>query len=243
MAPEYCGDDLQKDPDITVPLHGGMALILLCNVTSYNVNYSYYNSTIDNITKTVANGTLSWLFNSLLGPTAGSQLSLEQIVDTAFSKANTAAEIANTWATAYSKMAVSILASIHDGHPNLAENVSQASIVTKISRPAFLALVILNAIFALLGLWLGVWAFLIDSSSVSAIAGGLSVEGMVPSVFESKAPMSEGKDAAKWFSENTGGERSSVGVAEVTGGQWAFRRTQSVETEVEKVLLPKSSSG
>ncbi|KAH7416732.1 hypothetical protein BKA64DRAFT_701517 [Cadophora sp. MPI-SDFR-AT-0126] len=173
---------LQNDPEITLPVHGGLAFILGCEVLTLDVTYTFFNNSIVSVdAATPSNGTLAWYFNSVMGA-AGSLSHVAQGIDIAVAEP-TAARLARAWSRSYSQEALSILASVHSARPNLAESFIVNSIVTRVARGPLLALVALNLAFAMLGAVLAVWAVVKDSSRVTAVMSGLGVEGLVSAAF------------------------------------------------------------
>ncbi|KAK0115790.1 hypothetical protein ONS95_012842 [Cadophora gregata] len=173
---------LENDPDITLPVHGGLAFVLGCEVLTVNVAYTFFNNSVVTIdAATPANGTLAWYFNSVMGA-AGSLSHVAQGIDIAIAEP-TAAKLARAWSRSYSQEALSILASVHSARPNIAERFVVSSLVTRVARGPLLALVALNMLFALLGAVLAVWAVVKDSPRVTAVMSGLGVEGLVSAAF------------------------------------------------------------
>jgi len=227
---------LQTDPEIILPEHGGLAFILSCNVATYDVTYTYFNSSITNVDTSPANGSTTWLWNNVMGG-SGTIAHLQDGIDVA-SNEPTADALAHTWSRFYSEQAVAVLASAFDGRPNLEESFVQTSIVTKIARGPLMALVALNLLFALAGLLIGIVALVGDSAAVTAVSGGLSVEGLVGMLFGREGVMVEGMKVKDSFAEMTTGAQEKVAVQQVReGGVARWNLVQTSGAEVEQVLL------
>lgn len=173
---------LHNDPEIVYPVHGGMALILDCYFTTFNINYTFFNGSVVDYMAEIASSTIAWDFNSPLGD-EGTLTALSQGVDLALGEPSSAA-LARTWAKSYSSVAVAILASVYEARPTLVESLVQDVVVTKILLAQVWAIVALNVLFATIGLILGISALRVDSFSVPAVQKGLGVEGLVACLFE-----------------------------------------------------------
>lgn len=215
-------DELQQDPDIITPAHGGLAFVLSCNVTTFDVTYEFFNNSIVNAEISQANGTVTWLWNSVMGY-FDSTAHLTQGLNAAI-LSPTAAIMAQVWARSFSEQAVAILSSAFNARPNLEESQVSSKIVTKIARWPLLTLVASNLVFALLGLALGLFVLVNDSAAVSAVTRGLGVEGIVARMFEREGGMIEGKDSFSCFEESNG-HTERVAVEKQDSARWDFIRT------------------
>lgn len=218
--------NIPNDPEITIPVHGGAAFILRCQVATYDVKYTSFNGSLSHVSTTLANGSVAWLYNSVIPAPGTPSIMITQGTDIAI-MGNSSAEIASNWGTQFSRVAVSILASAYEGRPNLAESTIQSAILTRVPRAPLLGIVVLNIVFAIFGLLLGCMALASNSESVAAVAGGLSIDGLVASIFEDDGGMVEGAEIEKCFSENVQGGAVRVGLHEERPGQWDLvKKTQ-----------------
>lgn len=220
-APSAQSALLRQDPDIITPFHGGMAYILGCEINAYNVNYSFSNGSIGSFSTTGANGTITWLFNGAIGWLPSDYM--QPGIDISLAE-TTVADLARTWAKYYSGLAVSIMASVHEGRPNLNESTVQTIIVSKVPIGPLLGLVVLNILFSILGLWLGFVAFRSASSPVAAVSGGLNVEGLVAQLFEYGGSMAVGFKTEECFSENVEGPVGRVALSKIAQGRWILEK-------------------
>jgi hypothetical protein len=102
-------------------------------VATYNTEYVFENGPISSLAPTKANGTVSRLFNSILGYNRGSISYPSQGVDIAI-VSTWAKDMARMSARTRGELAVSILASVHVGRPNLQQSFARTTIVTKVPR-------------------------------------------------------------------------------------------------------------
>lgn len=218
--------NIPNDPEITIPVHGGAAFILRCQVATYEVKYTSFNGSLSHVSTTLANGSVAWLYNSVIPAPGTPSIMITQGTDIAI-MGNSSAEIASNWGTQFSRVAVSILAPVYEGRPNLAESTIRSAILTRVPRAPLLGIVVLNIVFATFGLLLGCMAFVSNSESVAAVAGGLSIDGLVASIFEDDGGMVEGAEIEKCFSENVQGGAVRIGLHEERPGQWDLvKKTQ-----------------
>lgn len=165
---------MENDPEVVTPIHGGMTAIFGCNVTTYEVEYIFFNKSIANAELSPANGSVTWLWNSVMG---FSTTHLAEGFSVA-ANAATARGAASLWSRFYNEQATSIFAPVSEPRPNLQESSIQTGIVTKVGRGPLLALVASNILFAAVVLCIGVLALASDSAPVSAVARGLGIEGL-----------------------------------------------------------------
>ncbi|KAH9230255.1 hypothetical protein K456DRAFT_1918822 [Colletotrichum gloeosporioides 23] len=77
--------NIPNDPEITIPVHGGAAFILRCQIATYDVKYTSFNGSLSHVSTTLANGSVAWLYNSLIpAPAVAGGLSIDGLVASIF---------------------------------------------------------------------------------------------------------------------------------------------------------------
>jgi hypothetical protein len=197
---------LQNDSEIVIPVHGGLAFILSCQVATMDVTYSFFNGSVQSWSSQLSNGTVAWYFNSIIGA-ADSLIYLSQGISVA-SLATNSAQLASIWSEFYSQEAISILSSIYSSHQNSYEYMIQVLNVTAIPIVPLLLLVGFNLLFAVFGLILSLVARRVNSMKVYAACDTLSVKGLLANLFEENGSILPGRSIEDAFQERTTGDRT-----------------------------------
>lgn len=180
-----------SEPDVFNSENGFLDLIMTCSVTSYSVNYTWYKSSIHNVTvEPSENGTLLEIFHGTqtYNTVGGGAFDLQQyLVDSAIAGNDTAAFL-TTFGNQYSLKVLSLIGAYLSPRTNLQEQDREALLVAKVPKAALGALIACSLIYTILGIFLVVSAYRASSERVSLIAEQLSLAGLTNMAFgEGKA--------------------------------------------------------
>lgn len=194
----------QNDSGVVFPIHGGLAFILSCEVTTIDVTYSFFNGSIQSWSSQLSNGTIPWFFNSIIGR-ANSLSHLAQGISVA-SLAPNSSYLARVWSEYYSQEAISILSSIYSSRQSSYEYMMQVLNLTAIPLVPLFLLVGFNLLFAVFGLIFSILASCANSIEVYAACNALSVKGLLASLTDGNGPILPGKSIEDAFEERVTGE-------------------------------------
>ena len=107
---------LFNDPEIALPIHGGLAFILGCEMTAYDLTYVWYNGSVQEATLDLSNWTTNAIFTAPYLFTFG-QTSIDNAASVASANNNTAA-LAETWSTLFSQSAIALSAGVMSPRKN-----------------------------------------------------------------------------------------------------------------------------
>ena len=216
---------LIKDPDITTPAHGGVAWVLKCNTSVYDLVYTYKNGTITDPLFSLANATTGGLVAAPMNEDFAIS-NLETATKVA-SFSSSAQQLADKWANSYSQIALGLSAGVMTSKPSSIEHGRTSLLVARIPKAPLFTLVTLNLIYVIMGLGLALYAAL-----TSDFAGGggamrqrLTIPGLVAECFEDSRRAPEGwNEVERLFAENDGkGLSRRVAAEEGENGGWRLR--------------------
>ena len=188
--------DLANDPDTVASNQNfNSAFMLNCTATIYELDYTSVNGTVVNGTFTKANQSISdnlgWTF--LYAPWL-SRNSLESAFISGAQETNSTQEFADYFAREFSRSSISMLAGITDNKLNDVEQLRESRLVTRLPKAPFFTLIILNLLFATVGIILAIIAFASQPKRVRDIQARLSTAGLVAALLEPHtAPRSQKK--------------------------------------------------
>ncbi|KAE8446450.1 hypothetical protein EG329_011913 [Mollisiaceae sp. DMI_Dod_QoI] len=213
--------NLSSDPQIVNGGHGGNGFVLSCEVYTYDVTYSYVNSTISptSVSAIQNNGTVGYNF---LGPMTFQQERLAQMVDLSGVQ-NTSTELAFSYGNSFSNLGVGLLAGAYDGRTVLEQQVRNEILVAKVLRSAIWLLVLFNLLFALGGACIAVWAFLAAMAGTGDAQALFSVQEVVGMCFEGDNFGGTGEVEERFEERKIGDMSGRFGVVRREEG-WALQR-------------------
>jgi hypothetical protein len=108
-------------PEIVTPSHGGVSFVLFCSVTVYDVEYDSVNGTVTRFVTRVSNHSVAnaWQGSMAIVTGAVGQANLQQKALLGI-LSNTAQQLADTMASAYSQVALAVSAQVLRPSPALA---------------------------------------------------------------------------------------------------------------------------
>jgi len=232
---------LISDPQIVEGAGGGYyGFILGCDLTVYNLTYSWVNDSIvsselepsnDDITQLMREGLQSTNAN---GGAAFLQLSYSTIL--AYLQSNTSQQLADNYAPQLEKNMLALSGNIWKPLTNIEEQVRHNLLVARVPKAPLFILILLCLLFVVLGLVLFLIAIKSQNAEAREFQARLNAFGIIASRFESaekaNAPVSKIEDM---FTER-GGESSStrIGMVRSSEGGWAYSSSFQ-ETEPAEV--------
>ena len=217
---------LTKDPDIVIPSHGGMAWVLHCETSVYDLIYTWLNGSVSSPSLTLSNGTTGGLVAATtIYEHALPKLEIAAILS---SYSGSAQELATKWADQYSGIALALSSGVMTPRPNILEQIRTQQLVARVPRAPLYALVLLNLIYAALGVLLAIYALLFTRirSGTGAARQRLTVHGVVAECFEHTGRAALGRNKVEeMFEEREGrGGSARLGVREDGDGGMRFVR-------------------
>jgi hypothetical protein len=210
--------NLTNDPGMMVGQQEIYAdFILSCSYTTYDVNYTWFNGSIQGFSFTKSpNGTLAEIYHGsqMYATITGGAHDLVLNILQAAHQANSS-EFVREWADLYSVKVLSTIGAYTTARPSLKEQQRTVLLVAKVPTVALCAIIACSLIYVILGFALGFAAFRSSSSNVQDIAARLSLAGLTAAAFEERDGTGNHeriiKDADDAFSKQEDGTRR-VGV-------------------------------
>lgn len=236
-----------SDPEIVTPMHGGMAFILACNATLFDVEYDVVNSTVTRFVTQRSNDTLAQL---AAAPMAGGEAAKPILQQSAIAAAlaNDTKQTAKMMALAYSKATLAVFAQMTVPKPALQAQRRTEMLVAKVPVAALYAQVVADLLYVLVGLVLSIVA-LVGSRAEDAreLQARLGVEAVVAGLFEADKSRQPVRGVSELFEENDGKTSRRVCIVKTAeGGRCYEAITTGIEEEtsgdgMEMNLLPRAS--
>jgi hypothetical protein len=218
-----------KDPDVVTPVHGGLATVLFCNTTVYDATYSQSNGTITKIVATVSNDTLGAIFSGPINPHAG-HFGANQLENgmhlAAFS--NTSQDLATAFANIFSQVTVGFASGVTSPRKNSEEQARNNLLVASVPKAPLYTLVILNLLYALLGVVLAVIALSLPGRGLKDVQAKLTTTGLAAEGFERSRLGRPAVRVEELFEEWDGNGSARVAVQQTQAGSWAFATSAKI---------------
>ena len=216
---------LTKDPEIVKPNHGGLAWVLKCNTSVYDLVYTYRNGTITETLLSLANASTGGLVAAPMNEDF--PLSNLEIATKVASFSSNAQQLADKWAKSYSQTALGLSAGVMTSKPSSLEHQRTPILVARIPKAPLFTLVALNLIYVIIGLGLALYAMLTSdfAGGVAAIRQRLTIPGLIAECFEDSRRAPQGwNEVERLFAENDGkGLSGRVAAEEGENGGWRLR--------------------
>jgi hypothetical protein len=223
----YLATSLQKDPEM-LPIDSGagqqgFALALNCQITTYDVQYTYSNGSVvtTTLSKTDTTKTNTFLAPFIIGGFAEMYISNALKIATI---SNTTEELANDFASNLGPIVLAASAGVMQPADNLVEQTRTQILVTRMPKAPFYTLVAANLLYVLFGLALITMACLSHPREGYPITQMLTAEGLALVAFE---PHNAGKSVESMhhrFEEAKGaGHSTRIGLtSRKTSWQYAI---------------------
>jgi len=221
---------LQSAPEIVYPIHGGVAFVLLCGITTYEVEYDSINGTITRFVATPSNSSVANVWQVPMAYVGVAQSNLQTAASVAAASANDAQDLADQMALAYSKAALGVGAQSVQGAPALAVQERTSFLVTRLPMAPLFGLIISNLVFVLLGIILTGIALGTSGGEVQEIQARLSIVGLVADRFEGTRATGPAEEMDELFEEYNGSTSSRIVIERTTTGGYAYRQWSTINS-------------
>jgi hypothetical protein len=168
--------------------HAYVDFALRCPFTAYDVNYTWANGEILDISFLPSpNGTMLELYHGTQFYTtvSGGDYQLQDFLVQAAMQ-NTSSQLAYEWASLYSTKVLSTIGAYTTPRTNIQEQQRTQLLVAKVPKAALGALIACSLAYTLLGLGLGVAAYRASATDVRDLAAQLSLAGLTAAAFDEK---------------------------------------------------------
>jgi len=207
-----------------------LAFVLGCNVTAYDLEYVWYNSTI--LVQQMVQSNASVL-KSLTAPFVSELANMMNLAESA-SGQSTPSAFVESWATGFSTMALGLSASSFSPRETIKEQARVSTLVARVPKAPLAVLVFLTLLYAAIGILLGYIAAKAGTGETKSVQGHLSVAGLAAKCFE-REDICEGpmKEIHELFAENEIGARdqrcSKVSIMASRRGGWKYELMEKDE--------------
>lgn len=210
-------------PNLVNPVHGGTAFVLLCSITTYDIEYDSINGTVTRFVTTPSNVTAANVWSV---PVINSDVTTQHLQIAALTAAllaNDAQDLADQFAVAYSKIALAVGAQSVQGAPALAVQQRNTFLATRLPLAPLFSLVTANLLFVVVGIVMTVVALLNSGGGTREIQSRLSIVGLVADRFESTRASLPTRSLADVFEEHEGKSSSHVVIERSTAGGYRYK--------------------
>jgi hypothetical protein len=218
-----------NDPNLVVPVHGGVAFILLCNSTIYDMNYTSINGSLNTLEYTLSNASVTNIFQGTISITNFGTAYLQEAATLA-GLSTSSEDISNQMALSFSKAILSAGAQALQASPAIAAQERSSLIVARVPKAPLFTVIILDLLFVVIGIAFSVLALASSSGGANAdvreVQARLSVVGLVADRFEGRSARGGIRDLKEGFEEfgAAGGGGGRVVLDQTAAGGWEFVR-------------------
>ncbi|MCJ1427032.1 hypothetical protein MMC29_004935 [Sticta canariensis] len=221
-SPSQAPSQLADDPEIITPSSKGMAWVLKCQASVYEVEYTYVNGTITDPQLTLFNASTGGLVAATMNEDF-SLPNLEAAINVA-SLGSSAQNLADRWADSFSQTALGLSSGMMVPTTNLLEQHRTPILVAKVPKAPLFTLIALNLIYAAIGLGLALYALVASDfkRGTGAVRQKLTVSGLVAECFESaeRAPKGRNEMENAFAEKERKGFSCRVQIEEADYGGW-----------------------
>jgi hypothetical protein len=204
-------DELTEGGNVVIPMHGGITWLLNCEVTTYEMTYSWVNGTdrVDDLR--VANGSMGTIVNAPIYYGLGKG-AMESNAYSATGESNVEA-LAESYAFAYSRTAMALSSGIMSSRPTLLEQTRETVLVARIPKVPLYMLVAFNLLFAIVGIVLAAVALMGSPLATNDVRERLTIAGIVAFAFEGPRARRAVEKKREMFAEYSGSSAGSARLA------------------------------
>lgn len=223
---------LEHETQIVTPMHGGIAFILSCAITTYDIEYDSINGTVTRFVATLSNASVANVWQLPMAEAHVAQSNLQTAALIAATTATNAQDLADQYALAYSKAALGVGAQSVQLAPALAVQQRSSFLVTRLLTAPLFCLIAANLAFVLLGTALTYVAVSTSGGEVRDIQARLGIVGLVADRFEGDKASSSAEGVDQLFEEHQGSSSSVVAIERTMAGGYAFRTWSKIGDEI-----------
>jgi len=219
---------LVSDPQIVEGASGGFyGFILGCNITVYNLTYSWANDSMISYELETSDDDISQLMREGFQTNANGGAALSQLsysTTLAYLQSNTSQQLADNYAKQFEKNMLALSGNIWKPLSNIEEQVRHNLLVARVPKAPLFTLILLCLLFVALGLALFAIAVKSQNANARNVQARLNVFGIIASRFESaeraNAPLRKLEDM---FEEQSGKSLSTrIRIERSSEGGWAY---------------------
>ena len=225
-------DGTFPSPDIINPLTGGLAYLLNCTTTAFDLTYAWVNGTVLSANFARANATTSSVlqYPSYL---KFARAWMDVAAYGAGAEANGQA-LAQAWSTSYSKVAMGLTAGALSNRTDLLEQVRETRLVSRVPKMPLYFLIAFNVVYAVLGVVLALVALGSKPNESNDVRERLSIVGLVAYTFEGDRARKPVEKKRQMFAEYSNAGSSRIGVERSLYNGWEY----TVASESAKSISP-----
>jgi hypothetical protein len=178
-------NDFTNDSEIHSDQGHVFDFALSCPYTSYDVNYTWVNGEIQNVTFfPTTNGSVLEIFHGkqFYATVAGGEFDLQDYIQRAAMQP-TSASLAHEWSNLYSTKVLATIGAYTSPRMVMQEQKREALLVAKVPVGSLAVLIASSLTFTPLGTYLGIVACKVSTTDVRDVAAQLSVPGLIDLVF------------------------------------------------------------
>ncbi|KAH0559688.1 hypothetical protein GP486_003799 [Trichoglossum hirsutum] len=218
-----------KDPNIVVPVHGGLATVIFCNTTVFDATYYRTNGTITKLLGTISNATVGGIFSGPINPFGG-HFGANQLQNGMHLAAfgNTSQDIATAFANTFSQVTVGFAAGVMSPRQNTLEQDRHNLLVARVPKAPLYTLVVLNLLYALLGIVLAVIALFLPGRGLKDVQAKLTIAGLTAEGLERSRLGRPAGRVEELFEEWDGNGSARVAVQQTQAGGWTFATSAKI---------------
>lgn len=214
---------LLNSTEFIQPETPGLGFLMGCNMTAYDIEYVWYNSSI--LVQQMVQSNTS-VVNVLTEPFVVQLANLINLAQSAASEA-TQDEFIASWTTGFSIMVLSLAAGIMSPRTTIKEQAHVSTLITRVPKAPLAVLILLTLIYAAIGALLACIAARAGPGLIKNIQGRLSIAGLVAKCFESEERCNKPtKEIQDLFEENELGardqKRPKVAIVASGRGGWKY---------------------
>lgn len=216
--------NLTAIPEIVAPVHGGLAFVLSCSTTIYDIEYDSVNGSVSRFVTTASNDSVANIWQGVMAFTSGN-VGLPNLLQasTLAVYSDSAQELADKMAFAYSKVALAVGAEAVIPKPALAAQERESFLVARVPAAPLFTLVVANLLFVVMGFVLTFIALVSSGGEVREIQARLSVKGLIADRFESVRGRRGVENMEEHFEESEGRGSMRVGLDYAEGSGYSYR--------------------
>lgn len=208
--------------EIVGPLHGGMAYVLECNSTVYDVEYDSVNGIITRFDTSKSNDSVANIFKGALGATTVGTDYLKQSASVAVFS-DSMQELCHKFAMSFNRASLSVGASTLQPNDAILAQERSTKLVTRIPKAPLYTLVLANMLFVALGIALAALAIARSGGEVREIQARLSIEGLVANIFEGRRAKERVESIENLFEEKYGQESTRIIIHNSAQGGYEYQ--------------------
>jgi hypothetical protein len=216
-----------NDPNLVVPIHGGIAFVLLCNSTIYDLNYTSINSSVTALELTPSNASVTNIFQGTIAFTGFGNAYLQEAASLA-GLSTSSNDVANQMALSFSKAIIAGGAQVVQPTAAIVAQKRSSIIVARVPKAPLFTVIILDLLFVVIGIAFSVLALATSSGyqnvDVREVQARLGVVGLVADRFDRRSAKGGISDLKNGFGEFREGivDSDRVVLDRTADGGWEF---------------------